>query len=1191
MDFTKEQKLAIDLRDKNILVSAAAGSGKTAILIERLVNKVLGVGGDRIDIDRFLIVTFTKDAASEMKERIEAKLNDRMSNTCDELEIDYIQKQLGLLGKTSISTIHAFCYKLIKTYFNQLNLEPNMKIGSDIDVNLLKQEILEEVIEEEFTKKNEEFYRLCDAYEKVNEIDYIKSILLKIYSFSQSTVFPKKWLEEKVSLLEQENASIFEESLFVDITDELKSLEKLILRAIGLAEKPNGPAHYLNIFETDYQNLLNIDKTNLFTIINSLNKIYFMKLPSKRKKSDLNENLKENAKSLRTDFKERIEYLTKTYGILVDETILAKTAQTGKIFREFIRLVNIFEEKYTIRKKEAGILDYNDLEHYAIELLINDNDGKIEYTEIAKELGKYYKEVYIDEYQDVNDAQENILKAISNNGSISFMVGDVKQSIYKFRLTNPKIFLNKYETFKKSIKEFENNNVCIDLSKNFRSRKNILMAVNDIFGQLMNENVGDIVYDETQQLYVGNEYDFGQVTDIATHCELHLLEILKNKDVPDNDINKDNNVNESDSSNVELEAKMVANLIKDIVKGNANPKIIYDKQIGAYRPVEFRDIVILVRSKKNSTIFEEELHKMNINAYAEVSKSFFNAIEIELMINFLKIIDNINQDIPLISVLRSSLVGLDFNELSDIRTQSLEGSFYEACKSFMVNNKNDKLIEFFNMIYNFRKLANMVPVSELINQIYLETGYLRYVTMLDNGELKASNLRILKQEAINFEENMQTGLFNFINYLNKLSNNPENLLQQAKLGTDQNNLVKIKSIHKSKGLEFPIVFLSNSHTKFNTTDIQEDILIHNELGFGAKLRDVALSLDYTTLPYLAIKNKIKNENISEEMRILYVALTRAKEKLIITGITDNYDKLIKDSMLYSEEKMDILTIRKQTSYLKWIMLSLMTNKYINPATGTKDALWSIKKWSSKDFALNQTEQIAHPMIDNILNQITKISYSENKINIFEKLNYKYVHQLATTLPQKTTVTQFQNNIQNSNREAYIPKFIKETNFHKHKSLLRGNIIHEVFEHLDYLKYTSVEAIKTNLIKLIKDKKIDSQALEIIDINTLYSFANSDIICRMRKSSLSFKEQSFIYEMPLDEFIGETVLVQGIVDAYFEEEEKIILIDYKTGLLNKNNINKYEKQINLYATALEAITKKFVIEKYLYLYTIDEFIKI
>ncbi|OOB78343.1 MAG: helicase-exonuclease AddAB subunit AddA [Epulopiscium sp. Nuni2H_MBin001] len=1195
MAWTKEQQLAIDIRDKNILVSAAAGSGKTAVLSERVVSRVIE---EHIDIDRFLIVTFTNAAAGEMKERIATKL---AAAAIDHDE--HLERQLSLLSKASISTIHSFCFKLIKTYFTQLNIEPNIKIGNDVELELLREELVEEVLEAAYDSERESFRTVAETFGTVRGLRPIASIVLDLYKFAQSTIYPKQWLEQKVSLLK--NATLgsthWEATILKDVKEELEELENLALIASAICSEDDGPMHYAEAIHSDIQIIRSIDTTNIDNLGKSLEKIKFMKLSTKRPKVDA--TLKAQAKALRDFIKKRLTTMKDKY---TDDKMMEYTSKTGELLAEIVMLVNEFEVKYSQSKKEKGVVDYNDLEHLALKLLLDENN---QYTDIAKELAKYYKEVYIDEYQDINNVQETILTAVA---STQFMVGDMKQSIYKFRLANPQIFSHKYNTFKPA--PYDNADVYVDLSKNFRSRENIINVCNDIFNFLMSEEVGELEYDEKAELKFGAQYpDFNddcnpfykeESVSKLDYAQLHII-----------DTNSDDDID-----NKSAEAKMVAKLIKDTLDSK---RPIFDN--GHYRPVECRDIVILLRAKSEALLFEEELSRIGISAYAEVGLEFFKATEVQLMYNFLKIIDNPMQDIPFIAVLRSTLVGLSFDELAQIRQVDLECNFYTAFVKYLQLNSNPKLDKFANLLEQLRILSSTVSVLELVANLYSVTGYYRYVGMLTDGAYRQANLRLLKLEAQKFE----AGLFAFLKYLEQATR-----LEQAKLVGEDDNVVKIMSIHKSKGLEFPIVFLSQANKQFNTTDLRDVVLMHNELGLATKYKEGYIS--YNTLPYLALSNAIKSENTSEEMRILYVALTRAKEQLIVTGTINDVQKSIDKLAAFSDLPKDDkkLIIKDMNNYLSWILFSLISHKEFSEQTMLDlcvayhgKANWLFRTWKSSDFYMDDEVETITQKVDEVLLQNTNVQYGNMKSVIYDKLNYVYPYESATTLPHKIAVTklkdnilaqmnelrvsvdsidatmvthesQLQVNMKNVNKINYIPKFISGQD--KLSGASRGTLIHSVFEKLDYINNTNKASIKAHLEQLVSKNQLSSQAVDIINLNKLVSFANSPVINAMRKSQVYFKEQPFVYLREASiinkDCANENILIQGMVDACFIDNGNIVLIDYKSDYVAPEVgvdalVDKYKIQLDLYAEALENIMAKPVISKWLYLYSVDTWVEI
>ncbi|OON96338.1 MAG: helicase-exonuclease AddAB subunit AddA [Epulopiscium sp. Nele67-Bin005] len=1264
---TPSQQIAIDIRDKNVLVSAAAGSGKTSVLTERVFKRILGNEEENpIEIDRFLVVTFTNSAAAEMKERIaheitQAKDTDK---TLNKKQISYLEQQLNILPKASISTIHSFCLKLIKTYFNQLDVDPNIHMGKEAELSLIQIECAEKVIEKamdnEDNEVQEKFLEVAKVYASTNSLKDLVNLILKIYTYTRSTVAPLTWLDEKVDLLQQSNFEPYNEIILGQVNSEIKNLIQLCNEGALICVQPSGPEGYLETIKSDKSALESVDLSTLETIAQGFQTIQLQTL--KRTKKDCDPHLKTLAKGIRDTVKKGIENLKTLLNKFLDEILIEKTTQSGSLIAEVVNLVKQFEIEYSQAKRLKGIVDFNDLEHFAIKLLLGKDEetGDIIFTDVAKELSLYYKEIYIDEYQDSNNVQEVILGAIANatsHGPTQFMVGDMKQSIYRFRLANPQIFAGKYESWDKiNIVDDKpeipaSQNVVIDLSENFRSRDIVLNATNDVFNQLMSKEVGDLTYDDKAKLKVGNFYEkhlftYEMTEDLLEAKEKNLLsdkiEVLLMENVKQSENEEETELEEL--SNIELEAHMVARKIKALTEKCANPQKIFCKDNEgnpSCRNVEPKDIVILLRSKKAASIFEEVLSQYKITAYAEVNAPFFEAIEVQILMSMLQIIDNPLQDIPLIAVLRSPIVGLSFDELLNIRNFNPDVKFYHSMKFYQEQNNIQVIQSFLDMLDKFRYMQSTVTVEELLNRIYTETGYYNYVGTLEGGTRRQANLRLLKQYAKDYEENSHAGLFYFVYYLSRLKLN-NSKLEQAKVVGDHENAVQIMTIHKSKGLEFPIVFVSQTHTQFNKQDLREKVLLHNKLGIGAKFFDVEEHIVYETLPFIAIKNQLLNENISEELRILYVALTRAKEKLFITGvIKGNQEKTIaKWVQLATREEgaISAFNVKKANCYLNWIGMSMLASsnihqtiqnigiEYDKPNFSIKGN-WHLEFTSPKMLAYN-----THENSDNFRENAQKLleqnpeeifSTEEERTRIFAKLNAEYNFEGATLLPHKTSVTAlkkellsniFENNVgdltkvdEAINKEESdtkpIPKFLQKEEVTTIKGALRGTIIHNVFEQLDYLQFCTAETIKTEVERLVQIGKLHPDTLNLIDYDILEKFSNSEPIIRMKNSQFAFKEKSFIYLINANEIYEnckeEHLILQGIIDAGFIENDEIIIIDYKTDRVDLNNKNasiekiklQYCIQLEYYAQALASILKKGVKQKYIYLYNINEWIEV
>ena len=1263
MAWTKEQDIAIKQRNSDILVSAAAGSGKTAVLTERVMKRIIGSNDEEpVEIDRFLIVTFTSASAGEMKERILGKLSDYMNrlqiqigslkNEKEIFDIDekiqYIERQIALVPKASISTIHSFCLKTIKSYFNKLDIDPNVKVGTQSELEVMKKEILEDILETYLEEGNEEFLQLAEVYGDMRGIDPLKELILEIYTFSKSTQFPKLWLKEKVDDLtasyDDLDSMPWSKYIRKYFAETIEGIRVIYDKAEELCNRPSGPEAYLVTLKDDMLEMSNFNKDmSLDELINIIDKTKFNRIKSVSKECD--EALKDKVKEYRDIVKKIVGELQDTVGFLKTKELRSQLPILGQIMGTLIMIIEEFEEKYIDKKNSEGIIDYSDLEHLCLELLvepkIHDNKvTEISYTDVARELSDYYKEVYIDEYQDSNAVQELILGAVAKakgkNGPTRFMVGDMKQSIYRFRLANPLIFKEKYETWEKHpiIKEPSNTEVTIDLSENFRSRENILNSVNDIFNQIMSKDVGELVYDDAARLKVGNKYDDGDLSligkeNIADEVEVHILETKSEAD--EKEAEEGDETLES-LKNIECEALMVASLIDKLLKGEGNPTHVFDKTIGNYRKIEARDIVILLRSHtEKSPIFEKSLMQKGIGSYAEVGSNFFDAMEVQTIFSLLQIIDNPLQDIPLLTVLRSPIVGASFDDLVEIRKSKDGGTFYDALESYLKEEPINPIIYNFKILLDrYRDIATALSVKDLLSKIYIDTGYYNYVALLPTGVRKKANLDLLKKYASSYETSQNGKLFGFILYLKQLEET-KNGLPEAKIIADNENLVQIMSIHKSKGLEFSVVFLCDTGKKFNQKDLIKPVLVHQELGIGPEYVDTKNYVKYPSIPKIAMKQQIINENKSEEMRVLYVALTRAKEKLFITGTLSSLEKSAKKWSVYADRNQDEIIpigVKRSDSYLNWIGLSLFAHSGIDTIReklGDKlkyhfegKGRWKVNVWQKdmlgelKDSQLEDVEKYK-----NILNEWdSKKTYGDYKKEIFDRLNSEYNYIQETTLPTKVSVSEIKRESQKSVNEEFEVVNIKsaysdETNhelpkFMKQEKTIggaeKGTIIHGVFEHLDYIKYRKLDEIKIEMQKLVERGQIDERALEIVDYTKIYEMANSEVVNQMRQAKVVKKEQAFSYLLPAKEikedYTGEEdVLIQGVIDSFFINDEGITLIDYKTDYVDKENIseeiekikNKYDKQLNLYKMALEGIIGIKVIRKYIYLYRINEWV--
>lgn len=1266
--WTKEQLEVIESRECNLLVAAAAGSGKTAVLVERIIQMITS-RENPIDIDKLLVVTFTNAAASEMRERI----GDAIGKALDENpENKHLQNQLVLLNKSSITTIHSFCLDVIKSNFHRISLDPNFRIGDQTECAILKQEAIEEVFEDLYEERDEGFLNLVESYAERGGDKEVQDIILGIYSFAMASPEPKKWLIDSAERFNIDENFDFSQSIWAraildTVKIEINGLCLNMERALKEVESIEELETFAEKLSAEYKKIVDISQAcnkswdETYKKMSSMsfeNYVKGVKRISKDAPSYIKES-KEKAKTIRDKTKKSLESIVSATFNKDNDSIREEIKYLYNIVKPISNIVLRFEEEYSNKKREKGIIDFNDIEHFALNILTDvDEKGNIVPSDIAVGYRNKFYEIFIDEYQDSNLVQEVLLKAVANTETPNrFMVGDVKQSIYRFRQAKPELFLQKYNTYndKKGSSHRK-----IMLYKNFRSREEVVDAVNYIFENIMNENIGEIEYTEKERLNLGAnfEMDTDEKSIIGGATEIHLIQkdnkldddIINDKD--DRTNNKESEIEEEEKlDNIQLEARMVGKIIKDLMKVNEEGKLqkVYDKGIGGYRPVEFRDIVILLRATSAwAPVFADELMNMDIPTYADVGVGYFDTIEIKTILSLLQIIDNPMQDIPLISVLKSPIFGFTPEDLIDIRVQSKDKIFYEVLKSTAEynefkdsQNENEsefipseecinKSKDFLIKLKEFKEKSMYMSTDEFIWYLYTRTGYYAYVGALPGGSQRQANLKVLFERAKQFEETSLKGIFNFVNFIEKLKKSSSDMGSAKTLGENA-NVVRIMSIHKSKGLEFPVVICSAMGKNFNTQDFKKSILYHHNLGYGPQFVDYERRISFPSIAKEALKSKINIENLSEEMRVLYVAFTRAKEKLIITGSTRNIQDSIKrwSNGVENSDTISQYEILKGKNFLDWIMPCVLKHRDLSNLLDEVglDAVFSVehnskwygKLWDKNDILVEKKNDEEKESIEKILEKIDVDSPDSDYYNeIEEKLNYIYPYEFSTRKPATISVTEIKK-IQNNYEEELIntifeqkvilkkPLFIQnEEEREKISGAERGTIVHLVMEALDLKNVSNVNDIKSQIRGFVSKGIITEKQASIVNPYKIYKFFESNIGKRMLNAELINREKSiyaqvnmkdiYIYEKLINNddkklYDKESVMLRGIVDAYFEEDNQIVLVDYKTDFVNEENINqiieKYKKQLDLYADIIETLTGKSVKEKCIYLFGVDE----
>lgn len=1179
--WTNEQLSAITQKGNNILVAAAAGSGKTTVLVERIIRKIIN---DNVDIDKILVVTFTNAAASEMRERILTALYKQIDK--DPLN-QRLRKQIVLLNKASICTIDAFCLDIIRNNFFEIGASSNFRIADNTELELLKQEAIEETFEELYLENDDEFNKLIELYAGYKDDENLKNIILKIHNYIQSAPFPEDWLEEQIEKFNMSNIEDFSQTEWGKII--LKNFRDEVLNSIQILESSK---HQLDmITELSKFSLVVADDINQLKFLEQnwdnwerayeiANNLKFKTWPTDKK---VVSNLKEDTKKARDNVKKRISKAVFQTFIYNTEEAVEDINAMYPILKKIKDVTLKFMEKFSEKKSNKNIMDFSDIEHYALKILLKkDENGIYQKTEVAKKYEEKFNEIAIDEYQDSNLVQEYILTSISNGKNI-FMVGDVKQSIYRFRQAKPELFLDKYQKYGLEPNEYGQK---IKLFKNFRSRENILDTTNLIFSDIMSADFGEIEYDESEYLNLGATYEEPtENVEFAGKTELDIIDLKKEENEDGEEIEEDNSSELLEKT--EIEAKFVANRIQKLIKSKYQ---VYDRKTG-YRDITYKDIVILLRATSNTAnVFEKELLNLNIPVFSDQAENYLESIEIRTITSLLKIIDNPYRDIPLVTVMRSIIGDFTDNELIEIRLTQNEGYFYDSLKEAKTSPKIDgklkeKVTNFLDKLNKWREEERYLPLNEFIQKIYEETDYYNYVRLMPNGQVRKANLKMLLDRAKDYEKISFKGLFNFIRYLEKVKSSNSDL-SSAKVIGENENVVRIMSIHKSKGLEFPVAIISRTDKKFNQKDLNESILLHQDIGFGMQYINYDRKIEYTTATKEAIKIKTKEESIAEEMRILYVALTRAKEKLIITGVENDFTKSIDQKKelleIYEKEndKINHLVLKKYLSYLEWIELVYLNHQDIENQI-------TLNKIAKKDVL--KAEETQEEQEKKNIELPEKIDYE--KIN--EILNWQYKYKEMTNIQSKMSATKIKelknNNTQKQQHIEIKPKFMLDKT--KVSSAERGTIIHLILQKLDFTKEYSKEELAQFINNLCTKNIITQIQKDSINIEKIYQIINTQFIKNLKNAKEIKKETPFYTYINTKEIYNtqnsENILVQGIIDLYYiNQQNEVILVDYKTDYVEGSGeelIEKYKVQLEIYKKALEESLKEKV--KHVYIYSI------
>lgn len=1176
--WTKEQEKVINLRNRSLLVSAAAGSGKTAVLVQRIISMVTDET-DPLDIDRLLVVTFTNAAAAEMRERVGAAIENALEQ---DPYNQHLQRQLTLVHNAQITTIDSFCIRILRDHFHKIDLEPGFRIADEGELKLLREDVCEAVLEDFYQKADPEFLRFADSYSGAKNDLQIKEMILKLYNYAESYPWPKEWLETCVQQYEAANEAELEEKswirdflsyLNVRVEDLITAQEKLL----ELTQELDGPYMYEASIADDLRQLENLRKCEHFSQWQAAISAIDFKNIGRSGKYEGSVAKKDAVMSGRKRMKDQIDKWKKTIFATMLEVQLERLTQTSKMVRMLVTLTQAFSDRFQEEKQKKNMLDFSDVEHNALRVLV-DSETK-ELTETALEYQQQYREVMIDEYQDSNYVQETLLTAVSgvkNGNENLFMVGDVKQSIYRFRLARPELFMDKYHRFSTE----ESSQQRIDLHRNFRSRREVVEAVNDIFYPLMEKNLGNVAYDAEAALYAGAVYPDYENADC---CKPELLLVPSQ---------------ESGMERREQEAAAVAGRIRELVETQEIPEITY------------KDIVLLLRSMSGwAETYQKVFEQEGIPLIVASKTGYFSATEVQTVLSLLRVLDNPYQDIPLAAVMKSYFGKFSSEELAQIRSEYPGMPFYQCVEQMLP--VSEKIIAFQEMLQKFRQRIPYTPIHRLLQEILDETGYRNYVAALPAGEQRRANLDMLMEKAVAYEQTSYHGLFHFIRYIDRLMKYDVDY-GEAEIASEQENAVRLMSIHKSKGLEFPVVFVCGMGKQFNEQDLNSNMIFHPEFGIGLKWFDCEKRTKANTLIHQIFAMEAKKENLGEELRVLYVALTRAKEKLILAG-TCKLPEEGQYSGFSREEKVPFSTRYDAKSYWDWVIPVLGME---NP--DYRYVIWDEARMQQEEQRKLQDTALEHRTLLEALQNVSETELAQLK----ETFSWEYAWKEEGAHKQKVSVSELKHRAMEERSESaeqtlntaqplfpdeiatpYVPRFVQEVK--ENAGALYGTMVHRFLECLDFAglpdfadEKQGLYFVKQQIDALCALGRMQEADAKRLNWKQLLGFLQSDTAKRMRAAAEQGaleREKPFVMSVPAnlvweDSRPEEDVLIQGIIDVFWEEADGIVLLDYKTDHVdNAQELGRrYKKQLELYADALSRFSdEKPVKEILIYSFALAE----
>lgn len=1226
VNWTKEQQQVIESRGCHLLVSAAAGSGKTAVLVERIIRMVTE-GENPLDIDRLLVMTFTNAAAAEMRERIGEAIEARL---LEDPHNQHLQVQSALVHHAKITTIDSFCLNIIREHFNMLDLDPSFRIGDEGEMLLLRADVMAELIEDAYREGSERFIRFVETFGQGKSDAGIEDYIMQVYQYAQSNPYPEQWLEQcRRELSEEEKPSLpWMAFLMEDVKKQLKELIAQERECLELCREDECFQAYIPMLSSDICQMEAAAGAEDFEMLyGKLSAISWERLAAVRSK-EADPEKKTYLTGCRDRVKKAVGKMKELYCFASPEEMFADMKKTGEAIEVLLDLAEDFDRRFQEKKRDINLVDFNDLEHQALKVLIRREEGRIVYTEAADELSSQFEEVLVDEYQDSNLVQEALLQAVSRErfGQYNvFMVGDVKQSIYKFRLARPELFLEKYNTYE-PYEAGEGKTKKIELHQNFRSREQVLSGVNDVFFRIMTENLGNIRYTEDAALHPGAVFQpvpsVQEEEEASDSPAFRMSAGLPRLLVTDTGQGALDQMEEeaADYTAREIEGKMIAAEIRamtDPEKGMA----VWDKKSGKYRTAQYRDMVILLRSTTGWTeTFLSVLLNEGIPAYAESRTGYFTTVEVETVLSMLSVIDNPMQDIPLAAALKSPMGGITDEELARLMgwykrllPKGQDRGIYGAVRAWteLAESQGDeltqKLIRFQTLLQKLRRQSVYLPIHELIYQVYEDTGYYRMVSAMAAGETRRANLDMLVEKAVEYENTSYKGLFHFIRYIENLKKYHSDFGEASVVGEEENT-VRIMSIHKSKGLEFPVVFLAGMGKKFNRQDTYSRLLIDPELGIATDYLDLENRLKSATLKKNVLRRKMELDNLGEELRVLYVAMTRAKEQLIMTGTDRNLEKKLEKYRIVPEADGQIpyTVLAGAGSYLDWLLMSL-------GSTGVRILL--------EEIPLQQIvgEELKRQVKTRASREFLKTLdpeevYEKDWREMLEKhLSYEYPYEADILLHTKMSVSELKKQGQltdesesvqtealDDRKEEEQEKKTAETQRRGKGGAVKGTAYHRAMELLPLDRITSREETEACLKQMVEEQRYTKENRSLIDSRAIWRFLQSPLgkrmSCALAEGRLH-REQQFIIGIPAREMgagdSDELVLIQGIIDAYFEEPDGLVLMDYKTDRADNEEvlIRHYREQLDYYGRALTQMTGKPVKERLIYSFALNRAISV